>query len=104
MHNRGFRWFSAAPLVFLFLGFLPSELNQIWRTLCVTYVKEGGRGIVWVGFLRQNKDCAYTLWIRIWIQILKIKIRINLWRTGDIIVLIVNKPRNVLCFNLGMGY
>jgi hypothetical protein len=23
MHSRAFRWFSAAPLVFLFLGFLP---------------------------------------------------------------------------------
>jgi hypothetical protein len=39
MHSRTFRWFSTAPLVFLFPGLLP--LQQIL-----------------VGFLRQKKDCA----------------------------------------------
>jgi hypothetical protein len=35
IHNHAFRWFSAAPLVFLFLGLLPLQLNQIWRIFCV---------------------------------------------------------------------
>ncbi len=41
MHSHTFRWFSAAPLVFLFLGFLPLQLNQIWRIFCVMYGEEG---------------------------------------------------------------
>jgi hypothetical protein len=44
MHSRFFRWFSAAPLGFLFLGFLPLQLNQIWQILCVMYEEEGGGG------------------------------------------------------------
>jgi hypothetical protein len=31
----------AAPLVSLFLGFRPLQLNQIWRILCVMYGEEG---------------------------------------------------------------
>ncbi len=42
MHSHTFRWFSAAPLVFVFLGLLPSQLNQIWRIFCVMYGEEGG--------------------------------------------------------------
>jgi hypothetical protein len=44
MHCRAFRWFSAAPLVLLFLGFLPLQLDQIWRILCVMFGEEGGGG------------------------------------------------------------
>ncbi len=40
MHSRAFRWFSAAPLVFEFLGFLPLQLNQIWRIFCAVYGEE----------------------------------------------------------------
>jgi hypothetical protein len=42
MHSPTFPWFSAAPLVFLFLGLLPLQLNQIWRIFCVMYGEEGG--------------------------------------------------------------
>jgi hypothetical protein len=42
MHSHAFRWFSAAPLVFLFLGLLPLQLNQIWWIICVMYGEEGG--------------------------------------------------------------
>jgi hypothetical protein len=38
-HNR---CFTASPLVFLFLGFLPLQLNQIWRILCVMFGEEDG--------------------------------------------------------------
>ncbi len=41
MHSHAFRWFSAAPLVFLFLGLLPLQLNQIWRIFFM-YGKGGG--------------------------------------------------------------
>jgi hypothetical protein len=44
MHSRFFRWFSAAPLGFLFLGFLLLQLNQMWQILCVMYEEEGGGG------------------------------------------------------------
>jgi hypothetical protein len=37
MHSDAFRWFSAAPLVFLFLGLLPLQLYQIWWIFCVMY-------------------------------------------------------------------
>jgi len=33
---------SAAPPVFLFLGLLPLQLNQIWRIFCVINGEEGG--------------------------------------------------------------
>ncbi len=42
MHSHTFRWFSAALLVFLFLGLLPLQLNQIWRIFCVMYEKKVG--------------------------------------------------------------
>ncbi len=42
MHGRTFRWFSASPLVFLFLGFLSLQRNQIWRILCLMYEEESG--------------------------------------------------------------
>jgi hypothetical protein len=42
MHSHTFRWFSAAPLLFVFLGLLPLQLNQIWRIFCVMYGEEGG--------------------------------------------------------------
>ncbi len=42
MHRYAFRWFSASPLVFMFLGLLPLQLNQIWRIFCVMYGEEGG--------------------------------------------------------------
>ncbi len=35
MHSHAFRWFSATTLVFLFLGFLPLQLNYIWRIFSV---------------------------------------------------------------------
>jgi hypothetical protein len=41
MHSRAFRWFSEAPLVFLFLDFLPLQIKQIWRILCVMYGEKG---------------------------------------------------------------
>ena len=40
LHSHAFRWLSAAPLVFLFLGFLPLQIKQIWRILCVTVSME----------------------------------------------------------------
>ncbi len=40
MHSHAFRWFSAAPLVFLFLGLLPLQLYQIWRIFCIKYGEE----------------------------------------------------------------
>jgi hypothetical protein len=48
MHSRAFRWFSAAPLVFLFIGFLPLQLNKIWQILCVMYGEEGERNFVYL--------------------------------------------------------
>jgi hypothetical protein len=43
MHSHVvFRWFSAAPLVFLFLDLLPLQLNQIWRIFCVMCGEECG--------------------------------------------------------------
>jgi hypothetical protein len=42
MHSHAFRRFSVASLVFLFLGLLPLQLNQIWRIFCVMYGEEGG--------------------------------------------------------------
>ncbi len=45
MHSHTFRWFSATPLVFLFLGLLPLQMNEIWRIFCVMYGEEGG----WTG-------------------------------------------------------
>jgi hypothetical protein len=45
MHSHAFPWFSAAPPVFLFLGFLPLQLNQIWQifvSYTPTYGEEGG--------------------------------------------------------------
>jgi hypothetical protein len=42
MHSHAFRWFSATPLVFLFLGLLPLQLYQIWRIFCVMYGEEYG--------------------------------------------------------------
>ena len=41
VHSRALRWLSAAPLVFLFLGFLPLQIKQICRILCVMYGEEG---------------------------------------------------------------
>ncbi len=52
IHSHAFRWFSAAPLIFLFLGLLSLQLNQIWRIFCVTYGEEGG----WTVF-----DCLQKL-------------------------------------------
>jgi hypothetical protein len=46
MHNHAFRWFSAAPPVFLFLGFLSLQLNQILRIFCVLYGDDGGRTLL----------------------------------------------------------
>jgi hypothetical protein len=47
--THAFRWFSAAPLVFLFLGLLPLQLYQIWRIFCVMYGEECGRTLfVWL--------------------------------------------------------
>jgi hypothetical protein len=37
MQSRAFRWFSANPLVSLFLGFLPLQLYLIWGRFCVLY-------------------------------------------------------------------
>ena len=54
MHSHAFRWFSAAPLGFLFLGLLSLQLNQIWRIFCVLYGEEGG----WTLF-----DCLQKLYI-----------------------------------------
>jgi hypothetical protein len=42
MHGHPFCWFSFAPPVFLFLGFLPLPLNHIWRIFCVMCGEEGG--------------------------------------------------------------
>jgi hypothetical protein len=42
VHSHTFRWFSVASPVFLFLGLLPLQLNQIWRIFCVMYGEEGG--------------------------------------------------------------
>jgi hypothetical protein len=42
MHRYAFGWFSASPLVFLFLGLLPLQLNQIWWIFCVMYGEKGG--------------------------------------------------------------
>jgi hypothetical protein len=50
MHIHGFHWFSAAPLVFLFLGLLPLQLYQIWRIFCVMY----------------GEECGWTLFV--WLQ------------------------------------
>jgi hypothetical protein len=44
MHSRSFRNFSAAPLVILFFGFRPLQLNQIWRIVCVLFGEEGWGG------------------------------------------------------------
>jgi hypothetical protein len=41
--SRAFRWFSATTLVFLFIGFLPLQLNQIWWILCVMYGEDGAK-------------------------------------------------------------
>jgi hypothetical protein len=41
-HSRTLRWFSVTPLVFLFCGFLPLQLNQIWQILCIMLGEEGG--------------------------------------------------------------
>ncbi len=54
MHSHAFRWVSAAPLVLLFLGILPLQLNQIWRIFCVMYGEEGG----WTLF-----DCLQKLYL-----------------------------------------
>jgi len=35
LHSHAFCWLSAAPLVFLFLGFLPLEEKKIWGVFCV---------------------------------------------------------------------
>ncbi len=51
MHSHPFCWFSAAPLVFLFLGLLPLQLYQIWRIFCVMYGEECG----WTLFLWLQK-------------------------------------------------
>ncbi len=45
MHSHTFRWFSDAPLVFLFLGFLPLQLNEIWRIFCFVWKRR------WVDFI-----------------------------------------------------
>jgi hypothetical protein len=50
MHSHAFRWFSAAPLVFLFLGLLPLQMYQIWRIFCVMY----------------GEECGWTLFV--WLQ------------------------------------
>jgi hypothetical protein len=50
MHSHSFRWFSAAPLDFLFLGLLPLQLYQIWRIFCVKY----------------GEECGWTLFV--WLQ------------------------------------
>jgi hypothetical protein len=50
MHSHAFRWFSAAPLVFLFLGLLPLQLYQIWRIFFVMY----------------GEECGWTLFV--WLQ------------------------------------
>ncbi len=50
MHSHAFRWFSAAPLVFLCLGLLPLKLYQIWRIFCVMY----------------GEECGWTLFV--WLQ------------------------------------
>jgi hypothetical protein len=50
MHSHAFRWFSAAPLVFLFLALLPLQLYQIWRIFCVMY----------------GEECGWTLFV--WLQ------------------------------------
>ncbi len=44
MHSRAFRRFSAASLVFLFLGFFTLQLNQTLRILCDMYGEEGVGG------------------------------------------------------------
>ncbi len=41
LHSHTFRWFSVTPLVFLFLGLLPLQLNEIWRIFCVMFGEEG---------------------------------------------------------------
>jgi hypothetical protein len=51
MHSHPFRWFSAAPLVFLFLGFPPLTIKQIWRILCFIYKEEGGGDFVYFLFV-----------------------------------------------------
>jgi hypothetical protein len=51
MHSHAFRWFSATPLVFLYHGLLPLQLNQIWRIYCVMYEEEGG----WTLFVSLQK-------------------------------------------------
>jgi hypothetical protein len=50
MHSHAFSWFPAAPLVFLFLGLLPSQLYQIWWIFCVMY----------------GEECGWTLFV--WLQ------------------------------------
>jgi hypothetical protein len=42
IRSHTLRWFSVAPLVFLFRGFLPLQLNQIWRILYKMFGEEGG--------------------------------------------------------------
>ncbi len=58
MHSPTFRWVSAAPPVFLFLGFLLLQLNQIWRIFSVMYGEEGGWTLfVWLQKLYISLTC-----------------------------------------------
>jgi hypothetical protein len=43
--------FISAVLAFLFLDFLPLQLNQIWGILCVMYGEKGGWDFVYFLFV-----------------------------------------------------
>ncbi len=65
MHSRVFRWFSAAPLVFYFLGFLPLQL--IWRIFlpyvlqCKTFTVIWG-GTTWTGDFKCREEKTGFCW------------------------------------------